>query len=432
MFPSCPGPKHLSPICYLLLTVCLASLPVTEAKRDTLREVTDGNWEDILTGEWMIEFYAPWCPACQQLQPVWKEFADWGEDMGVNIAKVDVTEQPGLSGRFIITSLPTIYHCKDGVFRKYQGARTKDDFLSFVDEKKWSVVEPVSSWFAPSSFLMNSMSALFKLSMFIRRCHNYMTEQLGIPVWGSYVIFGLATLFSGLALGLLLVFIADFVFPSRRFSPDYYQKKQTGDQAWLLQQQQEEEEEHEADGEEDDDEEEEEEEEDDEAWRTRRPRRASPEGRPESKEQAVRKRAVPSRKEEEDEEEEEEDDEAWRTRRPRRASPEGRPESKEQAVRKRAVPSRKEEEDEEEEEEDDEAWRTRRPRRASPEGRPESKEQAVRKRAVPSRKEEEDEEEEEEDDEAWRTRRPRRASPEGRPESKEQAVRKRAVPSRKE
>lgn len=39
--------------------------------------------------------YAPWCPACQQLQPVWKEFADWGEDMGVNVAKVDVTEHPG-------------------------------------------------------------------------------------------------------------------------------------------------------------------------------------------------------------------------------------------------------------------------------------------------------------------------------------------------
>lgn len=26
---------------------------------------------------------------------MWNEFADWGEDMGVNIAKVDVTEQPG-------------------------------------------------------------------------------------------------------------------------------------------------------------------------------------------------------------------------------------------------------------------------------------------------------------------------------------------------
>lgn len=39
--------------------------------------------------------YAPWCPACQQLQPVWNEFADWSEDLGVNMAKVDVTEQPG-------------------------------------------------------------------------------------------------------------------------------------------------------------------------------------------------------------------------------------------------------------------------------------------------------------------------------------------------
>ncbi|XP_042356838.1 thioredoxin-related transmembrane protein 1 [Plectropomus leopardus] len=301
MFSLTRPKKQRSWIYYLSLVVFLTSFPVS-AKRDSLKEVTDGTWEEILTGEWMIEFYAPWCPACQQLQPAWKEFADWGEDMGVNIAKVDVTEQPGLSGRFIITSLPTIYHCKDGVFRKYQGARTKDDFLSFVDEQKWKSVEPVSSWFGPSSFLMNSMSALFKLSMFIRRCHNYMTEQLGIPVWGSYVIFGLATLFSGLALGLLLVFIADFAFPSRRFSSsDYYQKKQSMEQARLIQRQ---EDEHEADGEEDDDEDEEDEDQD-EVWRRRR--RGSPEGRPEPKgqgfsDEALRKRAVGKREEEEEEE----------------------------------------------------------------------------------------------------------------------------------
>ncbi|XP_005946118.1 thioredoxin-related transmembrane protein 1 isoform X1 [Simochromis diagramma] len=290
--------KHTSWIYFSLLGICFITSPVL-AKPDSLKEVTDANWEEILTGEWMIEFYAPWCPACQQLQPAWKEFADWGEDMGVNIAKVDVTEQPGLSGRFIITSLPTIYHSKDGVFRKYQGARTKDDFLSFVHDQKWKAVEPVSSWFGPSSFLMNSMSALFKLSMFIRRCHNYMTEKLGIPVWGSYVIFGLATLFSGLALGLLLVFIADFVFPSRRFSShDYYPKKQTMDQARLIQQQ---EDAIEADGEEDD--EEEEEEDHDEVWRKRR---GSPEGRPEPRGQAfpddaLRKRVVGNRGEEEEE-----------------------------------------------------------------------------------------------------------------------------------
>ncbi|KAK5858001.1 hypothetical protein PBY51_011204 [Eleginops maclovinus] len=279
---------------WILCVFLVIQVTSGSAKPDSLREVTDSSWEEILSGEWMIEFYAPWCPACQQLQSVWKEFADWGEDMGVNIAKVDVTEQPGLSGRFIITSLPTIYHCKDGVFRKYQGARTKEDFLSFVDEQKWKSIEPISSWFGPSSFLMNSMSALFKLSMFIRRCHNYMTDQLGIPVWGSYVIFGLATLFSGLALGLLLVFIADFAFPSRRFSSsDYYQKKQTLEQARLIQRQ---EDEHEADGEEDDDEDEEDEEQD-EVWRRRR--RGSPEGLPD---EALRKRVVGTREQRDDEE----------------------------------------------------------------------------------------------------------------------------------
>ncbi|KAI7805761.1 thioredoxin-related transmembrane protein 1 [Triplophysa rosa] len=247
------GRKMTAGVCvFFALIASHVMLQPATAKSANLRVITDGNWEEILTGEWMIEFFAPWCPACQQLQPAWNEFAEWGEDIGVNIAKVDVTEQPGLSGRFIITALPTIYHCKDGVFRRYQGARSKDDFLSFLDEKKWQSIEPVSSWFGPSSLMMNAMSALFKLSMFIRHCHNYLTEQLGVPVWGSYGIFALATLFSGLALGLVLVFVADFVFPSRRFSPDYYHRKHPTGQVRLQQS----EDEQEADGEEEDDEDE--------------------------------------------------------------------------------------------------------------------------------------------------------------------------------
>ncbi|XP_053553073.1 thioredoxin-related transmembrane protein 1-like, partial [Bombina bombina] len=146
--------------------------------------------------------YAPWCPACQKMQPEWKEFAEWGEDLDVNIAEVDVTAQPGLSGRFVITALPTIYHCKDRIFRKFQGSRTHKDFINFVSEKEWEGVEPVSSWVSPDSVLMSSMSGLFQLSMQIRQCHNYFVEDLGIPVWGSYIIFALITLFLGLVLGL--------------------------------------------------------------------------------------------------------------------------------------------------------------------------------------------------------------------------------------
>lgn len=43
--------------------------------------------------------------------------------------------------------------CKDGQFRRYQGARTKKDFINFVSDQEWRSIEPVSSWFGPSSFL---------------------------------------------------------------------------------------------------------------------------------------------------------------------------------------------------------------------------------------------------------------------------------------
>ncbi|XP_004285644.1 thioredoxin-related transmembrane protein 1 isoform X1 [Orcinus orca] len=211
------------PVAVLLLL--LWGAPWTHGRRSDVRIITDENWRELLEGEWMIEFYAPWCPACQNLQPEWESFAEWGEDLEVNVAKVDVTEQPGLSGRFIISALPTVYHCKNGEFRRYQGPRTKKDFINFISEKEWKSIEPVSSWVGPGSVLMSSMSALFQLSMWIRTYHNYFIEDLGLPVWGSYTVFALATLLSGLLLGLCMIFVADCLCPSKRCRPQPYPSK---------------------------------------------------------------------------------------------------------------------------------------------------------------------------------------------------------------
>ncbi|XP_043844032.1 thioredoxin-related transmembrane protein 1 isoform X2 [Dromiciops gliroides] len=230
------APSLSSLLTLIVLLLLLCGTPGIQGLWRHVKTITDKNWKELLEGEWMIEFYAPWCPACQNLQPEWEDFAQWGQDLEVNIAKVDVTEQPGLSGRFIITALPTIYHCKDGEFRRYQGPRTKEDFISFINDKQWKSIEPLSSWFGPGSFLMSSMSALFQLSMWIRTCHNYFTEDLKIPVWGSYVIFALATLFSGLILGLIMVFVADSLCPSKRNKPQQYSylKKPLPESARLL------------------------------------------------------------------------------------------------------------------------------------------------------------------------------------------------------
>lgn len=116
----------------------------------------------------------------------------------------------------MVTALPTIFHVKDGVFRQYRGARDKDSFISFVEDKKWTGVEPISSWKSPDSLQMSLVSYFFKLSMVLRNVHTTLTEDYQMPYWVSYVAFAVATILLGGILGLILVCCIDCVYPPRR------------------------------------------------------------------------------------------------------------------------------------------------------------------------------------------------------------------------
>lgn len=117
-----------------------------------------------------INSYAPWCPACKSLQSTWKDFATWSKALGIKVAQVDVTKSPGLSGRFMVTALPTIFHVFKGEFRQYKGSRDKDSFASFIEERKWLDVEKIPSWKSPTSVQMSILSSFFKLSQTLRVC----------------------------------------------------------------------------------------------------------------------------------------------------------------------------------------------------------------------------------------------------------------------
>nr|CAD7604124.1 unnamed protein product [Timema genevievae] len=161
------------------------------------------------------DIYAPWCPACKALQPVWEDFSSWSEDLDIRVGQVDVTTAPGLSGRFMVTALPTIFHVLDGEFRQYRGSRDKDAFISFVEEKKWKQVEAVPGWKSPASIQMSIVSYFFKLSQVLRTVHNKLMEEYGLPTWGSYLIFAVATIFIGALLGLMLVCVIDLIYPPK-------------------------------------------------------------------------------------------------------------------------------------------------------------------------------------------------------------------------
>ena len=98
-----------------------------------------------------------------------------------------MTSSPGLSGRFFVTALPTIFHVMNGEFRQYRGSRDLNSFMVFIEEKKWEEIEPVSSWKVsfvsspelsrditvfipqkPDSIPMSILSLFFKLSHFLK------------------------------------------------------------------------------------------------------------------------------------------------------------------------------------------------------------------------------------------------------------------------
>ncbi|MCP9262758.1 Thioredoxin-related transmembrane protein 1 [Dirofilaria immitis] len=211
-----------------VIFLIISLISICQSASRNLITLTEDTWTDILKGEWMVEFYAPWCPACKDLQKAWHAFADWSKDLNINVAEVDVTINPGLSGRFLVTALPTIYHVKDGVFRAYVGSRDKMILLiisrkrngHFTIQFQVINIQVHRSMVLPycvGSFKrfvdgMTVVAWFFKLSMFVRDKHNYLVEEVGIPSWASYSVFAGITLTLGCILGFFIVCIIDRVF----------------------------------------------------------------------------------------------------------------------------------------------------------------------------------------------------------------------------
>ncbi|CAB0043120.1 unnamed protein product [Trichogramma brassicae] len=211
-------------LCVLFLMVFSFSLSKKVSHVDKLDE---DNWQNMLEGEWMVEFYAPWCPACKALEKIWEGLAFQKKELGINVGKIDVTDSPGLSGRFMVTALPTIYHVKDGVFRQYKSPRDKDSLVEFVAKQTWAKVEPVSSWKSPTSIQMSIISQFFKMSQVLRVVHNHLMEEYGLPTWGGYLIFAIGTIFLGAFIGLFIVCVIDCIYPPKQFM-EQTKKKQKG------------------------------------------------------------------------------------------------------------------------------------------------------------------------------------------------------------
>lgn len=78
-------------------------------------EITEQNLDEVLAGgkPVVIDFWATWCGPCKRLAPVIEELAAEFEGKVV-IGKCDIEENPDLTDRFGIMSVPTVVFIKDG------------------------------------------------------------------------------------------------------------------------------------------------------------------------------------------------------------------------------------------------------------------------------------------------------------------------------
>ncbi len=73
----------------------------------------------------LVEFYAPWCGHCKQLEPEYKKAAADLQASNIALAKVDATEETELAQQFGVEGYPMLFMFRHGVKYDYSGPRER-------------------------------------------------------------------------------------------------------------------------------------------------------------------------------------------------------------------------------------------------------------------------------------------------------------------
>ncbi len=82
----------------------------------------------------LIDFWAVWCGPCQMQDPIVDEVAKVLEGK-VKVGKLNVDENPGVSQKYLVMSIPTLMIFKNGtIVKQFIGVQSKQTILGELNK----------------------------------------------------------------------------------------------------------------------------------------------------------------------------------------------------------------------------------------------------------------------------------------------------------
>lgn len=104
---------------------------------EAIKKVSDANFQsEVLdsTGPVLVDYWAEWCGPCRMIAPLLDESAEKYAGR-LNIAKLNVDENPQMPSKYHVRGIPTLMLFKNGqVVGTQVGAVTKAQLSAFIDK----------------------------------------------------------------------------------------------------------------------------------------------------------------------------------------------------------------------------------------------------------------------------------------------------------
>ncbi|KAM9996867.1 hypothetical protein ACTFIZ_001821 [Dictyostelium cf. discoideum] len=107
-----------------------------------IKQLDTNNIDRILNhgnSVWLLKFYAPWCKHSQEFQKTFVEMSHLLKDH-LNFGSIDCINDPMLLHRFEITAYPTLKFLYNGQLFEFQGERTIEHIVQFLQSGYKEVV----------------------------------------------------------------------------------------------------------------------------------------------------------------------------------------------------------------------------------------------------------------------------------------------------